>query len=710
MRSAEGFSFSPAEPVSDSLHLMNQKRRLNFFSNSSNSEETSPPISTSNPHRLLVEQMPVAVAMVDAQLRYIAVSQKWQKLFKLGGDWVSRDHNDLFLNLPQTWSENAHRCLAGNLEQWQQSCYVSLLNNSVQWIQWQVQAWHHPTGEIGGLILMIQNASSAEIMIPDPMIMQTPEAVLWITLDGYICYANEAACHRFGYHQLDLLQLRVDEIDPDMRPVVWQEHCQQLCRYKNLTFSAHHQGKIGELFPVSVHAQYLTLNSPEPIIAWWVESAVDKKANDAVLIACQDQLEAVLHAVPGLVSWISSDLKYLGVNQHLANAYHLPVEAFMGQPVGFLETSPEFNQFVCDFFNSEHWIDSREVTTYVHKQPRVYLIYAQKYQRGSAAVFVGLDITERIKIERDLQESQHQERCHRATLESTINQLYQTQIQLIQTQTKSSLDHIVAGVAHEINNPISFIYGNLFHINNYVQDLIHTLKLYHHHYPNPPVEITAELEEIEWDYLQEDLPLLLNSMRTGTERVRDVVRALYHFSHLDKEAQGMINLEESLNSTLLILQNRLLAKGKSTGIQLVKIYSTLPYIECYPRQLNQAFFNLITYVIDQLEAEIDQKMMALPATLTIQTEVLDIDTVRISISGNTTVLTSEIGQKIFDPPTQFSLNCKSCGKIGLSIARQLVVEQQGGQLKCISQPNAGILFQVTLPRKPFPLSKHYFLF
>jgi signal transduction histidine kinase len=179
---------------------------------------------------------------------------------------------------------------------------------------------------------------------------------------------------------------------------------------------------------------------------------------------------------------------------------------------------------------------------------------------------------------------------------------------------------------------------------------------------------------------------------------------------LDKEAQGMINLEESLNSTLLILQNRLLAKGKSTGIQLVKIYSTLPYIECYPRQLNQAFFNLITYVIDQLEAEIDQKMMALPATLTIQTEVLDIDTVRISISGNTTVLTSEIGQKIFDPPTQFSLNCKSCGKIGLSIARQLVVEQQGGQLECISQPNAGILFQVTLPRKPFPLSKHYFLF
>jgi PAS domain S-box-containing protein len=689
---------------------MNQQPRLNSFSDSSNSKGTSLPGSTPNPHRLLVEQMPIAVAMVDDQLRYITVSQKWQQLFKLGADWVGRYHNDLFLSLPQTWSEKAQRCLTGNLEQWEQSCYVSLLNGSVQWMQWKVQAWHHQTGEIGGLILMIQNAASAEIIIPDPITMQTPEAVLWITLDGYICYANEAACHQFGYHQLELLQLRVDQIDPDMQSVIWQEHCQQLSRYKNLTFSAHHQRQTGELFPVSVHAQHLTLNSPEPIIAWWVESTVNKIANDAAITAYKDQLEAVLHAVPGLVSWVSSDLKYLGVNQHLASAYNLPIEAFIGQSVGFLETSPEFNQFVYDFFASKNWIDYREVKTYVHQNLRIYLIHAQKYQRGAAAVFVGLDITERIKIETALQEKQHQENLQKASLETTLNQLYYTQTQLIQAVAKSSLDHVVAGVAHEINNPVSFIYGNLFHVSGYMKDLVKMMKLYQHYYPNPPAAIIDELEEIEWDYLQEDLPKLLDSMKTGTERVRKVVKALYNFSHLDKDDRGTINLEESLESILLLVQNRLLAKGKSKGIQLVRTYSSLPYIECFPGQLHQVLLNLIAYVIDQLEAEIAQETMVVPPTLTLKTEVLDIDTVRISISGNTTVLSTEICQQIFDRPAKLSLNCTSCGKIGLSIARQFVVEQQGGELECLSQPGAGLLFQVTLPRKPSPLSKHFFLF
>jgi two-component system NtrC family sensor kinase len=689
---------------------MNQKHRLNSSSDASNPDGSSSPALTQNPHRLLVEQMPVAVAMVDDQLRYIAVSQKWQQTLNLQEDWVGDFHHDLFLNLPQTWSEKAQRCLAGNLAQWEQSCYVSLLKGSVQWIQWKVQTWHHQTGEVGGLILMIQNAASAEIIIPDPMMMPTPEAVLWMTLEGYICYANEAACHQFGYHQLDLLQLRVDQIDPDMQPVVWQEHCQQLSRDKHVNFSAHHQRQTGELFPVSVHAQHLILNSPEPIIAWWVESAIDKKANDAAIIAYQDQLEAVLHAVPGLVSWISSDLKYLGVNQHLANTYNLPIEAFIGQSVGFWETSPEFNQFVFEFFKSEHWIDSREVETYVNQNPRVYLIHAQKYQRGSAAVFVGLDITERIKIETVLQKIKQQETCQKFTLEATLNQLYKTQLKLIQIESKSSLDHIVAGVAHEINNPVSFIYGNLFHLSGYVKDLVKIIELYQHYYPNPPAAIIDALEEIEWDYLQADLPQLLDSMKMGTERVRRVVKALCHFSHLDKEAQGTVNLEENLESTLLLLQNRLLAKGKSAGIQLVKSYSSLPYIECYPRQLNQVFFHLITYIIDQLEAEIAQHTMVCPPTLTLKTEVIDIDTVRVSISGNTTVLSTEICQQIFDPPARLSLNCISCGKIGLSIAHQLVVEQQGGELECLSQPGAGILFQVTLPRKPVPLSKHYFLF
>ena len=666
-------------------------------------------MSPRNPHRLLVEQMPVAMAMVDHQMCYLVASQAWQEMFQLEAEWVGYFHNDLFPHLPQTWSDKAQNCLAGNLEQWEQSCYVSLRNGSVQWMQWKVQSWRDQTGEIGGLILMIQNASSAEILIPDPTMVQTHEAVLWITLEGYICYANEAACHCLGYHQLELLQLRIDQLDPDMLAVVWQDHYQQLTRQNNLKFNAHHRTRTGELLPVSVRAHHLDINVPEPIVAWWIESIAHQKANDAAVTAYKDQLLAVINAVPGLVSWISSDLKYLGVNQHLAEAYNLPVEAFIGQSVGFLETSPEFNQLVCDFFDSENWIESREVITSVNGKPRTYLIHAQKYQRGEAAVFVGLDITERIQTEFALRDSQQHQTTQQATLEATLNQLHQTQLQLIQSEMKSSLDQVVAGVAHEINNPVSFIYGNLFHLSSYTKDLIQTLKLYQHYYPNPPAAIVSELEQIEWDYLQEDLPQLLDSMKVGAERVRDVVKALYCFSNLDKEEQRTIDLEENLESVLLLLQNRLLAKGKSRGIKLIKSYSSLPYIECYPGQLNQVFFNLIAYLLNQLETEIAEGTSVQLPTLTIKTKVVDIDTVKVSISGNIAAISSEICQQMFEAPEHPSPNCPHCGKIGLSIAYQLT-QQQGGQLECCSQPGEGITFEVTIARKLSAFSKHFFLF
>ncbi len=687
---------------------MNQPTKPNPFSHAASHSRMCSSMSSQNPHRLMVEQMPVAMAMVDDQMHYLVASQAWQEMFQLEAEWVGYFHNDLFPHLPQTWSEKASSCLAGNLEQWEQSCYVSLRNGSVQWMQWKVQSWRDQTGKVGGLILMIQNASTADILIPDPMMVQTNEAVLWITLEGYICYANEAACHCLGYHQLELLQLRIDQIDPDMVAVVWQDHYQQLTQYNNLRFNAQHQTQTEELLPVSVRAHYLDINAPEPIVTWWIESIADKKANDAAVTAYKDQLLAVLNAVPGLVSWISSDLKYVGVNQHLAEAYNLPAEAFIGQPVGFLETSPEFNQLVYDFFASDDWIESREVTTYVGEKPRVYLVRAQKYQRGEAAVFVGLDITERIQIESALQESQQQETRKQVSLETTLKQLHQTQLKLIQTEMKSSLDQVVAGVAHEINNPVSFIYGNLFHLGSYTKDLIETIKLYQHYYPNPPTAIASKLEEIEWDYLEEDVPQLLDSMTVGAERVRDVVKALYHFSNLDKEDQRKVNLEDNLESVLLLLKNRLLANRKSSGIQLTRQYSSLPYINCYPGQLNQVFFNLISYVIDRLEAEVAKKTLVKPPTLTLKTEIVDIDTVRVLISGNTTAISPEACQQMFESPSQPTLNCSHCGNLGLCIAYMLVTQQVGGQLECFSGPSEGITFVVTLPRKLSPVSKHFF--
>lgn len=160
----------------------------------------------------------------------------------------------------------------------------------------------------------------------------------------------------------------------------------------------------------------------------------EQKATSSAILASKDQLEAVLNAVPGLVSWISSDLKYLGVNRHLANSYNVPAETFIGKEVGFLQTSPEFNQFVYEFFAQDHWKSSRELTANVRGLPCTYLIVAQKYHRGSAAVFVGLDITERQQMEQALRQSEEQEAKRRAELETILTQLQRTQTQLIQTE------------------------------------------------------------------------------------------------------------------------------------------------------------------------------------------------------------------------------------------------------------------------------------
>jgi two-component system, NtrC family, sensor kinase len=221
---------------------------------------------------------------------------------------------------------------------------------------------------------------------------------------------------------------------------------------------------------------------------------------------------------------------------------------------------------------------------------------------GKLTHFVGVqrDFTDRKKSEEALRKSETQSREQAAKLEAALEQLKDTHSQLVQSEKMSSLGLLIAGVAHEINNPVSFIYGNLAHLKNYTQDLLHLVELYEQHYPDPVAEIKVEKETIELDFLAKDLPQIMSSMNVGVERISQIVQSLRNFSRHDNSEMKPVNLHEGIDSTLLILNHRFKGNGEMPPIQLVKAYGDLPLIECFSGPINQVFMNILSNAIDAL--------------------------------------------------------------------------------------------------------------
>ena len=264
-------------------------------------------------------------------------------------------------------------------------------------------------------------------------------------------------------------------------------------------------------------------------------------------------------------------------------------------------------------------------------------------------------------------------------------ELKQTQSQLIQTEKMSSLGQMVAGIAHEINNPINFIHGNIEHADGYINDLIELLALYQQHYPEPIEEIQNQIEAIELDFLSEDLPKILSSMKIGADRIRELVISLRNFSRLDECEMKITDIREGIDSTLVILNYRL-----KQGIKIIKEYGELPPINCYPAQLNQVFMNIISNGIDALE-----ELGNSAPTIWINAEAFESNYVKIKIRDNGPGMPPEIQENIFDP----FFTTKSIGKgtgLGLAISYQIITKHQG-TIEVYSQPGEGTEFVITLP-------------
>jgi signal transduction histidine kinase len=308
-----------------------------------------------------------------------------------------------------------------------------------------------------------------------------------------------------------------------------------------------------------------------------------------------------------------------------------------------------------------------------------------------------MDITERKKAEEELRQSEIREREKAQELELTLKELKRTQAQLIQSEKMSSLGRMVAGIAHELNNPVSFIYGNLTPTREYFQDLNRLIELYQQTYPNSTAEIQQFIKEIDLEFLLDDWQQLVNSMQVGTERIEQIVLSLKNFSRLDESELKLVDIHEGIDNTLLILQHQLKAQRNRPAIQLIKNYSQLPLVACYASQLNQVFMNLLDNAINALESQPEPRIITISTSiLTKEYPIPNSQFAVIRIADNGLGMSEDVRQQIFDP--FFTTKPVGSGTgLGLSISHQIVVEKHLGYISCVSASGQGTEMIVEIP-------------
>jgi signal transduction histidine kinase len=284
-----------------------------------------------------------------------------------------------------------------------------------------------------------------------------------------------------------------------------------------------------------------------------------------------------------------------------------------------------------------------------------------------------------------------------AELSQMLQELRQTQTQLIQHEKMASLGQMVAGVAHEINNPINFIFGNLSYMREYTENLLNILSLYQENYSHLVPVIQDQAEAIDLDFIVQDLPKTLNSIKLGAERIRQLVLSLRSFSRLDEAEVKSVDIHQGIDSTLLILGHRLKASSNKPEIEVIKEYGTLPMVECFPALMNQVFMNILVNSIEALEVscKLSSNNSEYTPKLKISTEVVGNQAI-IRIADNGPGIPEDVKQKIFDP----FFTTKDVGKgtgLGLSICYQIIVAQHRGQIHCLSELEKGTEFIIEIP-------------
>ncbi|WP_228057402.1 PAS domain S-box protein [Tychonema sp. LEGE 07203] len=546
---------------------------------------------------------------------------------------------------------------------------------------------------------------------------RSADAVFWMGSDGKFLYVNDAACSSLGYSAAELLDMTVHDINPDFPETAWSLHWKVLKRCGSVNIEVHHLTKYGRVFPVEITIDHLEFNGKEYQCAF-ARDISDRKQIEAALREREEEFRSLVSNIPGAVYRCSaagrSSLTFISSGIEAISGY--PAANFMIQPVQAFSSivhpddAEPIEQIIDRAIKTKQpyaieyrLIHSDTNVRWVAEKGQAIFNAAGKILSLNGAIF---DITERKAAEDALRLSEAIANNKAQQLEIALKELRETQAHLIHTEKMSSLGQMVAGVAHEINNPVSFIYGNISYASQYIRDLLQLVELYQKNYPQPAVELQEYIENIDLEFLREDLIKILSSMKMGADRIREIVLSLRNFSRLDDSTKKSTNLHEGIDSTLLILHNKLRARAEYPEIKVIKNYGELPLIECYAGQLNQVFMNLLSNSIDALEDACNQKKRSSPRaaltdgdwkpTITICTEALNENSICIRIADNATGMTEDVRRQLFDP----FFTTKPMGKgtgLGLSISYRIVVEKHGGTLSCSSVLGEGTEFAIELP-------------
>ncbi|MEH2056583.1 MAG: response regulator [Nostoc sp.] len=418
----------------------------------------------------------------------------------------------------------------------------------------------------------------------------------------------------------------------------------------------------------------------------------------------QQLMRLVFDTIPHWVGWKDINSVYFGCNQSLADVLNLSSpDEIVGKTDYDLQTSKEESDWfvMCD----RRIMESGQAEFHIIEQSRradgqqVWLDTSKMPLRDAKGnifgiLFVTEDITERQQAQEELQRQKQ-------NLEEALAELQGTQVQLVQSEKMSALGNLVAGVAHEINNPVGFLGGNIQPALDYIKDIFGLMDLYQQEYCTPSRIIQDEIEAIDLDYIREDLPKLVGSMREGVKRIRDISTSLRTFSRADSDRPVACNIHDGIDSTILILKHRLKASENRPEIQVIKEYGQIPLLECFAGQLNQVFMNILANAIDALEesniGRSFEEIKAHPNCITISTKITDDrQKLIIKIKDNGKGMNEEVKQKVFG----HLFTTKAVGKgtgLGLAIARQIVESTHGGKLSFNSVLGEGTEFIIEIP-------------
>lgn len=526
------------------------------------------------------------------------------------------------------------------------------------------------------------------------------DLIFSMSLQGLFTYVSPQYKNVLGWEPSDLLgQPFAPLLHPDDFPLA-QRKIQEMVETKGqqIAIEFRHRKKDGSWCWMRSVASPIFDSGGEIIgLHGAISDISSRKQAEELIKASQAELLALFNAMQDVILVLDAEGRYLKIAPSSAPLLYQPPAELLGRKIHEVLPSACADYFLNSI---QQALLTKKTMKVEYSLPigdrEVWFEANIASMTENTVVCVARDISERKQMEDQLRQQTE-------NLAQTLQELRQTQAQMIQAEKMSSLGQLVAGVAHEINNPVNFIHGNLTYIEEYTQDLLRII--HHQQQSGNKLEFQALCEEIDLEYIQKDVPRILSSMKVGTQRIRQIVLSLRTFSRIDEAEFKAVDIHESIDSTLMVLQHRFQETTKLPAIQVIKAYGTLPLVECYGGELNQVFMNILANAIDALEewtienAQLRTDNLTsglLTPTIAICTSVIDSGWVKIAIADNGIGMSEQIQKQVFNP---FFTN-KPVGKgtgMGMFISYQIITETHGGKLECHSTPAAGTEFVITIP-------------